>query len=303
MQQPPFAGTPLQPSSAQQQGKGFSRGMMILLVAVALLMISSGISLICYTIVAHPAQLRVQATATVESVLNADAHSTAIANGYATATARVQANATATMQVQATAQAQATANTFQNIYTKATSGIPVLHSSLAFQDRYNWDIYSTTDEGSCTFTGGALHASAFAKGFYVPCFAHATNFSNFAYQVQMTIHEGDEGGIVFRADDANSRYYFLRVGGDGFYSLYISKDDKHNLAIAYATSTAIHTAPNQPNLLTVIAQGDSFSLYINKQYVGSAHDGSYSSGEIGVYAADNNNRTDVSFSNAQVWSL
>jgi hypothetical protein len=303
MQQPPFAGTPLQPSLAQQQEKGFSRRMMILLVAVALLMISSGIGLIYYTIVAHPAQLRVQATATVESVLNADAHSTAMANAYATATARVQANATATMQVQATVQAQATANTFQNIYTKVTSGIPVLHSSLALQDRYNWDIYNSTDGGACTFTGGELHAIAFSQGFYVPCFALATNFSNFAYQVQMTIHEGDEGGIVFRADDANSRYYFLRIGSDGFYSLYISKDDTHNLALTYASSAAIHTAPNQPNLLTVIAQGDNFSLYINKQYVGSTHDGSYSSGEIGVYAADSNNRTDVSFSNAEVWSL
>jgi hypothetical protein len=303
MQQSPFAGTPLQPSSAQQQEKGFSRGMMILLVAVALLMISSGIGLIYYTILAHPAQLRVQATATVQSFLTADGHSTAIANAYATATARVEANATATMQVQATAQAQATANTFQNIYTKVTSGIPVLHSSLAFQDRHNWDIYSSTDGGDCTFAGGELHAIAFSKGFYVPCFAHATNFSNFAYQVQMTIHAGDEGGIVFRADDANSRYYFFRIGRDGFYSLYISKDDTHNLALATASSTAINTVPNQPNLLTVIAQGNSFSLYINKQYVGSTHDGSYSSGEIGVYAADNNNRTDVSFSNAQVWSL
>jgi hypothetical protein len=296
MQHPPFVRTPLQPPSARQQGKGISRGMIILLVAAAMLMISSGVSLIYYTLVTHPAQLQARATATVQSFLTTDARTT-ITNAYATATAQVQANVTATMQIQATASA------FRAIYTKATSGIPVLHSSLAFQDRYNWDIYSTTDGGGCTFTGGALHASAFSKGFYVPCFAHATNFSNFAYQVQITIHKGDQGGIIFRADDANSRFYFLRIGRDGFYSLSISKDDTHTLSIAYDRSTLINTAPNQPNLLTVVAQGGSFSLYVNKQYVGSTRDGNYSSGEIGVFAADNNSGTDVSFSNAQLWSL
>jgi hypothetical protein len=166
-----------------------------------------------------------------------------------------------------------------------------------------WDTYNTTDGGGCLFRGGALHASVFSKGFYVPCFAHATNFSNFAYQVQVTIHEGDEGGIAFRANDANSQFYFFRIGRDGFYSLYVSKDEKHNLSIAYDSSTAISTALNQPNLLTVIAQGNTFYLYINKQYVGNVSDNSYSSGEIGVFAGDNNNPTDVSFSNAQVWSL
>lgn len=302
MQQPPFAGSFPQPSPVQQ-GRTISRGMTIFLVGVALLMMSSGVGLIYYTTVAHPAQLQAQATATVETFLTTEAHGTAIANAHATTTARAQANATATMQAQTTAQAQATATVLQNIYTRVTSGTPVLHSSLVYPDRYNWDTYNTTDGGGCSFTAGALHASVFSKGFYVPCFAHATNFSNFVYQVQVTIHEGDAGGIVFRADDANSRFYLFRIGRDGFYSLYVSNDDKHNLPIAYDSSTAIKTAQNQPNLLTVVAQGDIFYLYINKQYVGSAHDNSYSAGEIGVFAGDNNNRTDVSFSNAQVWSL
>jgi hypothetical protein len=298
MQQPPFVGTSPQPSPVQQ-GQAIARGMTILLVGVALLMMSSGLGLIYYTTVARPAQLRVQATATVGTFLTTEAQGKATANVHAAATARAQANATATMQ----AQAQATATALQNIYIKATSGMPVLSSSLIYQDRYKWDNYSTTAGDGCLFTGGALHVSVFSKGFYVPCFAHATNFSNFAYQVQVTIHEGDEGGILFRADDANSQFYFFRIGRDGFYNLYVSKDEKHNLSIAYDSSATIRTALNQPNLLTVIAQGNTFYLYINKQFVGTTSDNSYSSGEIGVFAGDNNNGTDVSFSNAQVWSL
>src|SRR5438132_3469164 len=173
MQEPPFVGTFHHPSVPQQSS--ISRGMTVLLVGVALLMMSSGVVLIYYTTVAHPAQLRVQATATVQTFLTTEAQGTAIANVHATATVHTQANATATMQ----AHAQATATALQSIYMKATSGTPVLSSSLVFQDSYRWDIYNTTDGGGCLFTAGALHASVFSKGFYVPCFAHATNFSNF----------------------------------------------------------------------------------------------------------------------------
>ena len=167
------------------------------------------------------------------------------------------------------AHVQSTATALQSIYMKATSGTPVLYSSLVSQDTYRWDIYNTTDGGGCLFRGGALHASVFSKGFYVPCFAHATNFNNFAYQVQITIHQGDEGGILFRADDATSQFYFFRIGRDGFYSVYISKDEKHNQTIAYDSSAMINTNLNQPNLLTVVAQGNAFYLYINKHYVGN----------------------------------
>jgi hypothetical protein len=55
--------------------------------------------------------------------------------------------------------------------------------------------------------------------------------------------------------------------------------------------------------LTVIAQGNNIYLYINKQFVGSASDGTYGSGEIGFFASDTNNATDVAFSNARVWAL
>ena len=109
--------------------------------------------------------------------------------------------------------------------------------------------------------------------------------------------------MLFRANDANSQFYFFRIGRDGFYSLYVSKDEKHNQSIAYDSSAMIKTNLDQPNLLTVVVQGNAFYLYINKHYVGTTRDNSYSSGEIGVFAGDNTTGTNVSFSNAQVWSL
>ncbi len=298
LQPPPFP-----PQKQVEQSRGLPRGVAVLAIVLALLVMFGGFGLIYYTTVAHPAQLRAQATAAVQTILTNDARSTAIANTQATGTAVANANATSTAQAQATVQAQATATAFQNIYTQATQGAPTLNSPLASQDGYNWDVYNTTDGGGCGFAGGALHATLFAQHFYVPCFAHAANFSNFAFQVQMTINKGDEGGLIFRADSANSKFYIFRVSHDGSYGLYVSKDSTHNVSIAADNTSAIKTTLGQPNLLTVVARGSNIYLYINKQYVGSASDGTYSSGGIGVFASDNTANTDAAFSNARVWTL
>lgn len=291
---PPF---PPVPKPAAQGG--LSGSAKVLLGIMAVVMILGGLGLIYYTAVLHPAQLRADATATVQTFQN----NTAIANTHATGTAQAFANATATAQTQATAQAQVTATALQNFYNQSTSGTPALNSPLSYQDAANWEVYTTTDGGGCGFNGGALHSSVPSKGFYVACFARATNFSNFAFQVQMTILKGDEGGILFRANPATYQYYFLIVSRSGAYSLYLSKDKQHNLSIAGDNSTAIKTAAGQANLVTVIAKGGTIYLYINKQFVGSVNDSSFNAGQIGVLSSDNTNSTDVAFNNAMVWRL
>src|SRR6266487_478119 len=195
-------------------------------------------------------------------------------------------------------RAQATA-TVQNT---ATSGTPRLTSSLAFQDGANWDVYNAVGGGGCGFTGGALHASIFVQHTYAPCFAQASNFSNFAFQVQMTILKGDGGGLVFRADDANAKFYLFRITHDGLLTLLVTSDSKTNTPLVDDTSPAIKKGA-QTNLVTIIARGSNIYMYVNKQYVGSTSDSSYSSGKIGVFADDTGAATDVAFSNAQVWQL
>lgn len=285
------------------QHSGLSRGMTILLLIAALLVLISGISLIFYASVLHPAQLRAQATATAETQLTMAARATALANAQATGTAQALANATATAQSIATAQAAATAMALQSIYNQATSGTPLLNEALNGQDSLNWDQYPAVGGGGCSFSGGALHANIPQKGYYIPCFAQASNFSNFALQVQMTVVQGDIGGVVFRANSASSKFYAFTVGRDSSYGLLISLDNKHNNPLTYGDSRAINTNLNQTNLLTIIARGSNIYLYVNKQYVGSASDSTYSSGQIGLFGADHTNPTDVAFSDIQIWQL
>src|SRR5947209_1922583 len=64
---------------------------------------------------------------------------------------------------------------------------------------------------------------------------------------------------------------------------------------------AIKTGLNQTNLITVVANGNSLVLYVNKQQIASVNDGTYSNGQIGVIAESTQNPTEVVFTNAEVW--
>jgi hypothetical protein len=254
-----------------------------------------GFGLIFYAGVVRPAQLRVQATATVQSVQTA--------NAYVTVTARAQATAFAASTAMAQKQAQATATALQNLYVQSTSGAPLLNETLAAQTSSNWDVYDAVGGGGCAFSNGALLASVSQQNFYVPCFAHATNFSNFAFEVQADIIKGDEAGLIFRASDASSKFYVFRISRDGTYALYISQDEKNSVPLAEDSSAAIKTGLGQTNTLTVIAQSSNIYMYINQQFVGNANDSTYTSGEIGVFAGVHTNATEAAFSNVRVFAV
>ncbi len=201
--------------------------------------------------------------------------------------------------------AQTKASTFQEIYDKATSGMPAIDDSLSTESIISWNSL-----GSCSFVGGALHADKpvfNGSEFEALCFPGSTNFTNFAYQVQMTIVKGDEGAVAFRASKRGN-YVFL-ITPKGSYILLITsfKPDgtvSSSKSFLQGTSSAFKAGLNQANLLTVIARNNNMYLYIDKKYVAGASDTTSPSGGIGVLALGSQpDNVDVAFSNAQVWIL
>jgi hypothetical protein len=296
----PYDGAPIPPvmpppAAGQQGHTALSKGLVTLLVFLALLSMLGGVGLILYAGVVHPAQLRAQATATVLRVQTA--------NAYVTATVQAQTTAFAASTTMARQQAQATATALQNLYIQSTSGPLLLDETLATQTSSNWDVYNAVGGGGCAFADGALLASVAQQNFYVPCFAHATHFSNFTFEAQADIIKGDEAGLIFRANDSSSQFYVFRINRDGTYALYISQNEKNSVPIAEDSSNAIKTGLGQTNILTVIARSSNIYMYINKQFVGSVNDSTYTSGEIGVFAGDNTNATEVAFRNVRVFAV
>ncbi len=307
------AGTQAAPPSVPPKRKrsGISAGITILIVVLVLLLIGGSLA-IFYTQVYEP-QKQAQATSTAQAQITSTAQaqitSTALANGQATAnaigTSQALAGATANAGASATAAASATASALQSFYTQVTSSTPAVTDPLNAQDSNNWDAFSTNSSGgSCGFSGGAYHSSITTKGFFQPCYSQALNVSNFALQVQMTITQGDEGGIVFRANSSNSVFYLFRISQSGAYDLYVYIDSQgsHAQRLLSGSSGIINTG-NQANTITIIAQGGNLYFYVNQQYLDGTTDMRYSSGQIGLFGESDTNSTDVAFSTLKVWTL
>jgi len=286
---PSYVPPPPAPQPPPRPRQGPSKGLLVLLSILVLLMIVGG-GIIFYFSVPYPAQIRAQATATAQTR----------ANNIATATAQTIHNENAT----ATAQAQATLTAQQNIYAQATNGIPAFTDSLATNGLLRWDEYDSANNGGCVFTGGMYHVKEHETGYFQPCIAQAHTFNNFTLQVQMAILSGEYGGIVFRADGQNSKFYLLEVGASGSYELFTYFDNSGNTAktLLSSYSSAIK-GQNLPNLLTLIARGNQLTLFVNKQYVDTVSDNTYKTGQVGLVAYDKSISADVVFSNFQIWKL
>jgi Domain of Unknown Function (DUF1080) len=209
---------------------------------------------------------------------------------------QTQATATAGAQVTGTAHAQATA-TVENPYTR--SGTLAFVDPLSDNSRgQNWD-----ENINCAFKGGTYHAIAPDARFSDYCTANTTNFSNFAFEVNMQIIKGDAGGVIFRVENTNpNQYYAFYVRQNGSYSLDMVNGSGGS-TLKQGWSAAIKQGLSQANLIGVVAQGNTMTLYVNHQEILSAIDGTYNHGEIGLYAVVYTQPTEVAFSDARVWTF
>jgi hypothetical protein len=311
----PYAGYPQAGQQIPQQltsppppkRRGISLTVTILLIIIVLFLLG-GSGLIYYVGVYQPQKMRADATATVNAQITATAQTNAQATANIAATSTAQANATATSQASATAAASATATALQAMLSQAMSGNKALNDPLSAPNSNNWDQLSasnSTQSGSCAYTGGAYDSSMPTKGYFQPCYAQAPTFSNFAYQVQMTIKQGDEGGILFRATPANSKFYLFRITQSGAYDLFVYIDNQgtHAKNLLSNSTTLFKQGVNQPNTITVVASGSNLYFYINGQYLDGISNSTLTSGKIGVFGESYTNPTDVAFSNAQVWTI
>jgi hypothetical protein len=275
------------PVPVQPQKRGLSGGIIALLVALVLALIGASL-LVYYAAILRPQQLSADATAT--------AHTTQVNNLHATQTAITNAaNTTATIN----------ALSPQDLYTRITAGTPALNDPLTSQGSITWSQMGSSD-GTCAFTGGALHATS-NKG-SAACVAFGSTHSNFVYQVQVSVIRGDLGGIFFRTDQVNHKLYLLAISPNGFYGLFYtgqnaSGNTSENI-LAASISPTINTGLKSTNELSVLARGSEISIFINKQFITKVNDSSSTIGEIGVISGSSKNTPcEAAFNNAQLWDI
>jgi hypothetical protein len=150
---------------------------------------------------------------------------------------------------------------------------------------------------SCQFTNGSYIVSA-QIGISNACYTSGT-FSNFAYEVQMTIDQGGCGGLVFRSSPSAGKLYLFRVCQDGTSDLYVNRSDSQLPLSSTTTSLVI----NQSNTIAVVTDGSNISLYVNNQLIAHISDSTYTSGQVGVIADATDADTQVSYNNARLWTF
>ncbi|HEX6481527.1 MAG TPA: hypothetical protein VF043_22020 [Ktedonobacteraceae bacterium] len=251
-----------------------SRGMTILLVAVAVCVICSGIGLIYYVAIAQPEKFYAQATATAQT------------------RAKAQARASAT----------AFAQSPQGIFEKATHETPLVNQTLANNNAGLWNVLNQSSYGGCSFISGAYHirVSVYNNWFY--CFSIG-DYTDFAFQVHMTLLQGSAGGILFHSLGPEVNTYVFALAKDGSYLLTMLQNNNVTSTLASNHSPAIRAGLNQTNVLTVIMRGSNIYLYANKQFLTKVSESTLTEGYCGLFASTDTytNSGDAAFTNETLW--
>jgi eukaryotic-like serine/threonine-protein kinase len=168
---------------------------------------------------------------------------------------------------------------------------------------YFWGEGVGSDGGSCEFINAAYNVAATAQEGYHFCLSN-TNISNFTYQVDVTVTQGNSAGVVFRADNSISHLYYFHIGVDQSYELDVvhvggSITTLTSSSLGSSNSNVTINGFNQSNLIAVVANGSTIDLYVNGQMIDSVTDSTLSQGYVGVAASTS---TEATFSNALVWT-
>jgi len=187
---------------------------------------------------------------------------------------------------------------------------PLHDNSVGDQHGYHWmDDVHDGDPGSaatkgCYFADQKYHISTNGQQFSnaeVYCLNTGVRFSNFTFQVQMSVQQGHLGGIIFR-QSPGAHFYAFMISDTGDYFLFSSSSSDTKM-LARGVSDSINQQPGMSNLLAVVANGSKLDMYINQHYVASITDSTYSTGLIGTIAIGNNGSqsTDIAYADAKVW--
>ncbi|HLZ58810.1 MAG TPA: hypothetical protein VKR06_17860 [Ktedonosporobacter sp.] len=223
-------------------------------------------------------------------------------------------NATPTLQP--TATPTPTPDPSKNPYPPNV-GTLVLNDPLLDNTKgYGWDTRSlkvnnnSNDVISSSFSGSAYHVSRTQAGaiFRGPT-APDLVFSNVAFEAKLTVTKGTGAGLVFRVDPQTDKGYFFGIGILGNYVLDTFDFTTTDAAKEYvvlrkgSNTAAITRGVNQSNVVAIVANGTTLSLYVNHQLIDSVQDSTYASGRLGIMVVSDSGGSDVAVTNARAWRL
>jgi len=184
---------------------------------------------------------------------------------------------------------------------------PLSHNYTS--SNYTWADHQYPGGNNCFFSDNAYHATQDMLTHYHACPAEKTDFSNFTFQVHMTITAGSNdayGGLIFRATSQSAQFYALYIDSQGNYDLATSFGFKPGEDLAQGSTLPFFIPGfDQQNVIGIVVIGSKISFYVNQNHIKDVHDrnNTYSNGEIGLIAGSESSATDVAYRDAKVWQL
>ena len=134
-----------------------------------------------------------------------------------------------------------------------------------------------------------------------------SNARDFVIQVdgKMASHSGHpyhKWGILLKKDPKDEQYYYFAIDNNGLYYFMKVRDEELTNLINGRKSEDLNPL-DEGNTLTVVADGDTYSFYINGEFQEDFKDNRIKSGDLGLYfVVDKNSIIDWEFDNLVVYA-
>ncbi len=177
-----------------------------------------------------------------------------------------------------------------------------------FDNANNWTLFNN-DCFATTVTGGKFVMEA--KGaLELSCWEVSWPLiKDYYYQSEVVMpavcNANDRMGLFFRAPD-NDRGFLFGIQCDGKYSLSSWDGETTNVFVAPTDNTIVSAAPESLNVIGVLVDGATMSIYANGQFLAQVQNvGFTDNGKIGYFvrAAVENEGFVVLYDNLSVWLL
>jgi len=167
-------------------------------------------------------------------------------------------------------------------------------------DRFNWTTGSTND-AACMYTGSAYHVIGKKRATASPCLGSGilfSNYSNFVFEVDMTMISGTGGGIRFHISSVGSYNFVVYQNGHYELTTYDSYGNYHARLLGATARSTIKTGLKETNSIAVVARGKQIDLYVNHIRIGGAQGSFPNVGSFGLIA---DGESEVAWSSAKLW--
>ena len=125
---------------------------------------------------------------------------------------------------------------------------------------------------------------------------------DFAFEAQAIPLSGpdfDDYGLVYRAQGP-AHYYVFAIGGDGCYAVLRVAGDEETPLVDWQQFPHVRRG-RQANRLRVECAGATCRFYVNDEYAATVEDGTWLSGDVGLWVRGFEEGGAVRFVNVRVW--